>query len=104
MVDFALSPRERELFNKTMDFSRKYVIPYARDLEDAKDFPWDLVQKAFSAGLMNSHIPKKYGGPEHTMVEETLIGEALAYGDSGVATTILVRRSCAVALHTPCSC
>lgn len=89
MVDFALSPREQEIYNKAMEFTRKQVIPNSRDLEEAKDFPWDLVQKAYLAGLMNSHVPKKYGGLEHTMLEETLIGEAIAYGDAGVATTIL---------------
>lgn len=89
MVDFALSQREQELFNKAVEFTRKNVIPNARELEEAKDFPWDLVQKAYLAGLMNSHVPKKYGGPENTMLEETLIGEAIGYGDAGVATTIL---------------
>ncbi len=89
MVDFALSKSEKELFDKAMEFSKKFVVPYARELEEANEFPWQLAQLAFDAGLMNSHIPKKYGGPAHSMVDETLIGEAFGYGDGGVATTIL---------------
>ena len=89
MVDFALSKHEQEIFDTALAFSKKWVVPYARELEEADEFPWILVQKAFDAGLMNSHIPKEYGGPAHSMVEESLIGEALGYGDGGIATTIL---------------
>jgi len=89
MVDFALTKKEQELWEKAQLFTRKYVTPFAQQLEETDEFPWDLTQKAYNAGLMNSHIPKKYGGPEHSMVEETLIGEAIGYGDGGVATTIL---------------
>ena len=89
MVDFALSKREQEILDTAMAFSKQWVVPYARELEEADEFPFVLVQKAYDVGLMNSHIPKEYGGPAHSMVEETLIGEALGYGDGGVATTIL---------------
>ena len=61
MVDFALSPREQEIFNKAMEFTRKHVIPNSRELEEAKDFPWDLAQKAYLAGLMNSHVQEVRG-------------------------------------------
>ncbi len=89
MTDFTLSKREQEIWEKAQLFTRKYVTPFARKLEDDDEFPWELTQKAYDAGLMNSHIPIKYGGPEHSMLEETLIGEAIGYGDGGVATTIL---------------
>jgi acyl-CoA dehydrogenase len=89
MTDFSLSKREQEIWEKAQLFTRKYVTPFARQLEETEEFPWALTQKAFDAGLMNSHVPKKYGGPEHSMLEETLIGEAIGYGDGGVATTIL---------------
>lgn len=89
MVDFALSKNEQKIWEEAQLFTRKYVTPFARQLEDADEFPWELMQKAYDAGLMNSHVPKKYGGQEHSMLEETLISEAIGYGDGGVATTIL---------------
>lgn len=89
MVDFALSKQEQKIYDTAMEFSKKYIVPYARELEEADEFPWKLAQLAYDAGLMNSHVPPKYGGPGHSMVDETLIGEAFGYGDGGVATTFM---------------
>jgi len=89
MVDFALNEREKALFEKAKEFTRKYITPYAHELEERNEFPWDLAQKAYEAGLMNVHVPKEIGGPGYTLLEETLISEAWGYGDAGAATTLM---------------
>ena len=89
MVDFSLSKHEKELYEKAMEFTRKHITPHARELEEANEFPWEIAQKAKEAGLMHLHIPKEIGGQGYTLVEETLIAEAIGYGDAGVATTLL---------------
>jgi len=44
MVDFALSKQEQKIFDTAMEFSKKYIVPYARELEEADEFPWKLAQ------------------------------------------------------------
>ncbi|MFX1510967.1 MAG: acyl-CoA dehydrogenase family protein [Promethearchaeota archaeon] len=89
MVDFKLSPDEQELWEKAVQFTREYITPHAIELDKADEFPMELAQRAYEAGLMNLHVPKAAGGPERTLVDETLVSEATGYGDTGAATSIM---------------
>jgi acyl-CoA dehydrogenase len=89
MVDFELSPAEREIEQRAEKFARDYITPYACELDSKNEFPREIVQKAYEAGLMNLHVPKSAGGPGRTLLEETLVGEAIGYGCAGCATTVL---------------
>ena len=89
MVDFALTDRELEIQRIAEEFTQQYVTPYALDLDAKNEFPHDVVQKAHELKLTNLHVPRELGGPERTMLEETLVGEAIGYGCVGVATSIM---------------
>ncbi len=90
MADFSLTTSEKELYERAMEFARTEIVPRAVELDIANDVPVDICQKAYEAGFMNLHIPKEAGGPHNTLFEETLIYEAMGYGDAGVATSINV--------------
>ncbi|TFG16571.1 MAG: acyl-CoA dehydrogenase [Promethearchaeota archaeon] len=90
MADFRLSDSEQALYERAMEFARKEIVPRAIELDIANEVPVDICQKAYEAGFMNLHIPKEAGGPHNTLFEETLIYEAMGYGDPGVATSINV--------------
>jgi len=90
MADFSLTPKEQELYERAMEFARNEIVPRAIELDNANEIPMDICQKAYEAGFMNLHIPKEAGGPHKTLFEETLIYEAIGYGDAGVATSINV--------------
>ncbi len=90
MVDFSLSKSEQALFDRAMEFSKTHIVPNGFEYDRADKIPIDVCQKAFEAGFMNCHIPKAAGGPELSLLEETLIFEAMGYGDPGVATSINV--------------
>jgi acyl-CoA dehydrogenase len=47
-----------------------------------------VIRKAWQLGLMNTHIPRKYGGPELGLVDSAIISEELAYGCTGIQTAI----------------
>lgn len=89
MVDFELSPVEREMKEGAERFTRENITPHASDLDRSDEFPRSLVQKAYEAGLMNLHVPKSVGGPGRTFLEEILVNEALGYGCAGCATSIM---------------
>jgi hypothetical protein len=48
-----------------------------------------VISKAHEVGLMNPHIPEEFGGPGLSAFEQILIGEELAWGCSGIATSIV---------------
>ena len=55
-------------------------------------WPQQILEKSWELGLMNSHIPEEYGGPGVSTFEGALIEEELAWGCSGIATSIVSRR------------
>ncbi len=88
-MDFSLSEKEQKLWERAKTFTLEHITPRAHELEKKDEFPKDVVQKAYEAGLMNLHIPKEAGGPGLTLLDETFVSEATGYGCAGMATTIM---------------
>ncbi|MFX1561162.1 MAG: acyl-CoA dehydrogenase family protein, partial [Promethearchaeota archaeon] len=88
-MDFSLSEKEQKLWERAKAFTAEHITPRARELEKKNEFPKDVVQKAYEAGLMNLHIPTEAGGPGLSLLAETLVSEATGYGCAGMATSIM---------------
>jgi acyl-CoA dehydrogenase len=88
-MDFSLSDKEQKLWERAKAFAMENITPRAIELEKRNEFPKEVVQKAFEAGLMNLHIPTEAGGPGLSLVSETLVSEATGYGDAGIATSMM---------------
>jgi len=88
-MDFSLSDKEEKLWERAKAFAKENITPRALELEKRDEFPKEVVQKAFEAGLMNLHIPTEAGGPGLSLVSETLVSEATGYGCAGIATTVM---------------
>src|SRR4051794_15525199 len=70
------------------DFAEKEIRPVAWEFDKDGTWPQQILEKAWELGLMNSHIPEEYGGPGVSALEGALIEEELAWGCSGIATSI----------------
>jgi acyl-CoA dehydrogenase len=88
-ISFALSDEQRALRELARDFAAKEIRPVAADYDERSHHPADVITKAHEVGLMNPHIPEEYGGPGLSAFEQILIGEELAWGCSGIATSIV---------------
>lgn len=88
-MDFGLTDKEQKLQEKARKFAYENITPNARELEKTGEFPKEILQKAYEAGLMNLHIPTEAGGPGFSLLAETLVSEATGYGCAGLATTIM---------------
>ena len=88
-MDFSLSEKEQKLWERAKAFTLEHITPRAIELEKKNEFPKEIVQKAFEAGLMNLHIPTEAGGPGLSLLDETLVSEATGYGCAGIATSIM---------------
>src|SRR5687767_6322911 len=70
------------------DFAAKEIRPVAWEFDKEGTWPEEVLRKAWELGLMNTHVPDEYGGPGASYFEGTLIEEELAWGCSGIATSI----------------
>lgn len=69
-------------------FTAEEVIPVAAKYDLSGEYPWDIVKKAAEVGLINGHVPEKYGGLNMGCTEGCLINEEIAYGCSGIGTAV----------------
>jgi acyl-CoA dehydrogenase len=88
-ISFALSDEQRALRDLAREFAQKEIRPVAADYDERSHHPADVVAKAHEVGLMNPHVPEEYGGPGLLAFDQILVGEELAWGCSGIATTIV---------------
>jgi acyl-CoA dehydrogenase len=88
-MDYALSEKEQKMFERAKAFTKEHITPRAQELEKKNEFPKEVLQKAYEAGLMNLHIPKEAGGPGLPLLTETLVSEATGYGCAGIATSLM---------------
>src|SRR3954452_24631489 len=88
-ISFALSDEQKALRDLARDFARNEIRPVAAEYDEHSTHPADVIVKAHELGLMNPHIPEEYGGPGLGAFDMMLIGEELAWGCSGIATSVV---------------
>jgi acyl-CoA dehydrogenase len=95
-IGFALGEEQRMLQDLARDFARTEMAPVAEHYDRTAEFPMPVIQKARKAGLLNINIPLEYGGGGASLVEECLVGEELAWGCSGIGTTMMINNLAAI--------
>ena len=88
MLQFELSPQQKELQAKVRDFAIREILPAVWHYEEKDEIPLFLLQKAFDAGFMNSDIPVKYGGQGLGLMDGAILTEEISAVCPGVATSI----------------
>lgn len=64
------------------------VAPRAMELDETREFPWDIVKLFFDTGLMQLRIPEEYGGHGEGMVTHCMVTEEVARADLSSATLV----------------
>lgn len=88
MLQFELSPQQKELQAKVREFSVKEILPAVWHYDEKDEIPLFLLQKAFNAGFMNTNIPMKYGGKGFGLTENVILAEEISAACPGMATSI----------------
>ncbi len=89
MLNFNLSDEHKALVDTARRFTRERIIPIAPECDRESRFPLDVFKEAWEIGLINPTIPAEYGGAGMGELENTLIVEQLAYGCTGIQTSML---------------
>lgn len=88
MIDFSLTDEQKEYQKLARDFTQKEIIPKAAYHDETAEYPREIINKAWEAGLLNNHIPEEYGGLGLSVLDGSIISEELAYGCSGISTAM----------------
>jgi acyl-CoA dehydrogenase len=88
MIGFDLTPEQTALQDMARKFAANEIRPRAVECDHAGTFPEDIFGKAFGLGLMSGYIPEEYGGLGLKALDTCIIEEELAWGCSGIATSM----------------
>jgi acyl-CoA dehydrogenase len=89
MVSLMLTDEQTDIKALAHDFADKEIRPVAWECDREATWPREVIDKAWEVGLMNAHLPEKYGGPGIGFFAGCLISEELGWGCSGIGTTLL---------------
>ncbi len=89
MLNFGLSDEQRALIDAAKRFTRERIIPVAAACDRESRFPKDVFEAAHELGFVNASVSADYGGPGLGELENALIAEQLAYGCTGIQTSLL---------------
>jgi butyryl-CoA dehydrogenase len=88
-LEHLLTEENRQIRQTIRDFTRKEIIPIARELESDYSLVEKVHQKLVGMGIQASGYPEEYGGAGgHSVTSGFIIDEELAKGDPGIALTV----------------
>jgi acyl-CoA dehydrogenase len=88
MLNFELTPEQKTLVDETRRFTREKIIPIAAEADRTHEFPMDVFKEAWEIGLVGPNIPEEYGGAGMGEVDHVLLTEELAFGCTGIQTSM----------------
>ena len=88
MLNFELTPEQKALVEETRRFTRERIIPIAGEADKTHEFPMDVFKEAWELGFVGPNIPEAYGGAGMGEVDHVLLTEELAFGCTGIQTSI----------------
>lgn len=89
MFNPSLSDEQEALRELALQFATNEIAPIAAEADRNEEYPWAIVEKAHSIGLINITVPEQYGGGGLGYFEDCLVAEELAAGCAGVYSSLV---------------
>jgi len=86
VLSFDLTPEQQQLKKTARDFAVQEIIPVAGRYDEAEEFPYDVMKKAWEVGLLNPEVEPEHGGLGLGILDCILVLEEINYGCAGMAT------------------
>lgn len=91
MYGFAPTDEQKMLLDTISRYAKGDLRPKARDAEEERSLPPQLISKGWELGFLQASVPESYGGfGERSAVTGVLATEELAYGDLAGAMAIML--------------
>lgn len=88
MLSFELSEDQAALVEEARRFTREKIIPVAAQCDRTHEYPMDVFREAWELGLVGADLPESYGGGGLSTLDAVLLVEELAYGCTGIQTSM----------------
>jgi len=88
MLDFELSEEQKFLVETARRFTKERIIPIAAECDKKHEFPMEVFKEAWELGLVAPNIPEDAGGGGLSELDHVLLTEELAYGCTGIQTSM----------------
>ncbi len=88
MLSFTKSDEQAALSESARRFTRERIVPIAAAHDEQSRLPIEVIREAWELGFAGPTIPAKYGGAGASFLDDVLITEELAYGCTGIQTSI----------------
>jgi acyl-CoA dehydrogenase len=99
VVDFTLTDEQKALRELAHDFATREIRPVAWEYDKDGTWPQAIIDKAHDVGLMNVHVGEEYGGPGLSYLDGCIIEEEIAWGCSGIGTSLSANGLAAAPVH-----
>ena len=94
-MDFSLSQEQRQIRDTIADFVDEEVKPRASDIDEADEFPADLVSELGDLGVMGMPFPMEYDGSGADYHSYAMAIEEISRGSGGLGTIVAAHVSLA---------
>ena len=84
----SFSEEHKMLRNMMRKFCREKVAKRAAEVDDTKEYPWDLHQLFIDNGLFNIRVPPEYGGAGMDYTSACIVVEEMARVDGACSNTV----------------
>ena len=86
-MTYRLTPEHEELRAVVRELAEERIGPRAADIDESRDFPWDLKELLAKQDLLGTGFEERYGGTGLDGIGQSIVAEEIARAD---ATTSLI--------------
>jgi alkylation response protein AidB-like acyl-CoA dehydrogenase len=87
-MNFQLTEEQQMIRKMVRDFAEREIAPIAQETDKTGEFPWELIRKMASLGLLGLPIPEEYGGAGADYVSFAIALEEIARACGSTAITL----------------
>jgi len=88
-MEFGLEDEQRLLQETARRFAQEEIAPVAAKYDQSGEFPREIIRRGWELGLASTSIPTDQGGLGLSSVDQCLVVEELAWGCSGIGTSMM---------------
>jgi acyl-CoA dehydrogenase len=87
-MSFQLNDEQRAIREMVREFGENEIRPVAREHDEERKYPHDLIEEAAKYDLVAPNIPEEYGGPGMDTLSSVVVTEELWRADPGIGSAI----------------
>ncbi|UCC76094.1 MAG: acyl-CoA dehydrogenase family protein, partial [Anaerolineales bacterium] len=87
-MDWALTEEQQMMQRMVRDFAENEIRPVAQEMDASGEFPWEIIRKMGSLGLMGLPIPEEYGGSEADTITYAIAVEEISRVSGSLGITL----------------